>query len=69
MYYIMDNFQNFGDDRDVNQFQLIDTVLYTNEALETYYLFANEYGFDPITMINDFVEKLLDMIIENFGKQ
>ena len=65
----MDNFQNFGDDRDVNQFQLIDTVLYTNESLETYYLFANEYGFDPITTINDFVEKLLDMIIENFGKQ
>ena len=68
MYFIMDNFQNFGDDNDANQFQLIDNVIYSDETLETYYLFAEEYGFDPITTINDFIEKLLEMIIDNFNK-
>lgn len=68
MYFIVDNFQNFGDDSDANQFQLIDNVIYSDEALETYYLFAEEYGFDPITTINDFIEKLLEMIIDNFNK-
>ena len=68
MYFIIENFQSYGDDLDSNEVDLLDKVLYTNKNLETYYLFANEYSFDPGDMISKFMDKLLEKIQINFSK-
>ena len=68
MYFIIENFQSYGDDLDSNEVDLLDKVLYTNKNLETYYLFANEYNFDPGELISKFMDKLLEKIQINFSK-
>ena len=69
MYFIIENFQSYGDDLDSNEVDLLDKVLYTNKNLETYYLFANEYNFDPGQLISNFMDKLLEKIQINFSKK
>lgn len=68
MYFIIENFQSYGDDLDSNEVDLLDKVLYTEKNLETYYLYANEYSFDPGDMISKFMDKLLEKIQINFSK-
>ena len=68
MYFIIENFQSYGDDLDSNEVDLLDKVLYSNKNLEKYYLFANEYNFDPGEMISSFTDKLLEKIQINFSK-
>ena len=68
MYFIIENFQSYGDDLDSNEVDLLDKVLYTNKNLETYYLFANEYNFDPGQLISNFTDKLLEKIQIHFSK-
>ena len=68
MYFIIENFQSYGDDLDSNEVDLLDKVLYTNKNLDTYYLFANEYNFDPGELISQFMDKLLEKIQINFSK-
>ena len=60
MYFIIENYQSYGDDLDSNEVDLLDKVLYTNKNLETYYLLANEYNFDPVELISTFMDKLLE---------
>ena len=47
-------------DLDSNEVYLLDKFLYTNKNLETYYLLANEYNFDPVELISTFMDKLLE---------
>ena len=68
MYFIIENFQSYGDDLDSNEIDLLDKVLYTNKDLETYFLFANEYNFDTGELISSFMDKLLEKIQINFSK-
>jgi len=68
MYFIIENFQSYGDDLDSNEVDLLDKVLYTEKSLEIYYLYANEYSFDPGDMISKFMDKLLEKIQINFSK-
>ena len=68
MYFIIENFQSYGDDLDSNEVDLLDKVLYTEKNLETYYLYSNEYSFDPGDMISKFMDKLLEKIQINFSK-
>ena len=67
MYFIIENFQSYGDDLDSNEVDLLDKVLYTNKDMETYYLFANEYNFDPGELISSFADTLLEKIQINFS--
>ena len=68
MYFIIQNFQSYGDDIDSNEVDLLDKVLYSNKYLKTYYLYLNEYNFDPGEMISNFMDKLLEKIQINFSK-
>ena len=68
MYFIIENFQSYGDDLDSNEVDLLDRVLYTNKSLDKYYLYANEYAFDPGEMIDKIMDKLLEKIQINFSK-
>ena len=68
MYFIIQNFQSYGDDIDSNEVDLLDKVLYSNKYLKTYYLYTNEYNFDPGEMISNFMDKLLEKIQINFSK-
>ena len=69
MYFIIENFQSYGDDLDSNEVELLDKVLYTNQNLETYYLFAKEYNFDPGELVSQFMDRLLEKIQINFSKK
>ena len=68
MYFIIENFQSYGDDLDSNEVDLLDRVLYTNKSLDKYYLYANEYAFDPSEMIDKIMSKLLEKIQINFSR-
>ena len=68
MYFIIENFQSYGDDLDSNEVDLLDRVLYTNKSLEKYYLYANEYAFDPGELIDKIMDKLLEKIQINFSR-
>lgn len=68
MYFIIENFQSYGDDLDSNEVDLLDRVLYTNKSLDKYYLYATEYAFDPGEMIDKIMDKLLEKIQINFSK-
>ena len=68
MYFIIENYQSYGDDLDSNEVDLLDKVLYTNKSLNTYYLYANEYAFDPGEMIDKIMDKLLEKIQMNFSR-
>ena len=46
---------------------MLDRVLYTNKSLDKYYLYANEYAFDPGELIDKIMDKLLDKIQINFS--
>ncbi len=69
MYFIIENYQSYGDDLDSNEVELLDRVLYTNHNLETYYLFAGEYNFDPGELVSSFADKLLERIQVNFSSK
>ena len=68
MYFIIENYQSYGDDLDSNEVDLLDRVLYTNKSLDKYYLYANEYAFDPGELIDKIMDKLLDKIQMNFSR-
>ena len=68
MYFIIENFQSYGDDLDSNEVDLLDRVLYTNKSLEKYYLYATEYAFDPGELIDKIMDKLLEKIQINFSR-
>ena len=68
MYFIIENFQSYGDDLDSNEVDLLDRVLYTNKSLDKYYLYANEYAFDPGELIDKIMDKLLEKIQINFSR-
>ena len=68
MYFIIENFQSYGDDLDSNEVDLLDKVLYTNKSLEIYYLYSKEYSFSPADDIWNFTDKLLEKIQINFSK-
>ena len=68
MYFIIENFQSYGDDLDSNEVDLLDKVLYTNKSLDTYYLYATEYAFDPGELIDKIMDKLLEKIQINFSR-
>ena len=68
MRYIIENMQTYGDDIDPNDVMILDNVLYEDEQLEIYYLWAEENKFDPINDIKDLLEKLLMMIQQNFNR-
>ena len=70
MRYIIENIQSFGDDDiDPNDVMLLDNALYEDEQLDVYYLWAEETKFDPFKDIKAFLEKILDMIQNNFSKE
>ena len=68
MYFIIENYQSYGDDLDSNEVDLLDRVLYTNKSLDKYYLYANEYAFDPGELIDKIMDKLLEKIQINFSR-
>ena len=68
MYFIIENFQSYGDDLDSNEVDLLDRVLYTNKSLDKYYLYANEYAFDPGELIDKIMDRLLEKIQINFSR-
>ena len=68
MIEIQHNLDYFGDDNDSTEFELLDCVLIKEDKLLDYYNFAEEFNFDPIFMVEQFIEKLLSLITRTFNK-
>ena len=69
MHTIIENSQSFGNDIDPDEVKIMNNVLYDENSLEIYYLYAEEYNFDPIKNLIDVVEDLLNKIENNFNNK
>ena len=68
MIEIQHNLDYFGEDNDSTEFELLDCVLIKEDKLSDYYNFADEFNFDPISIVEQFIDKLLFLITRNFNK-
>jgi hypothetical protein len=62
MHTIIENSQSFGNDVDPDEVKIMSNVLYDENSLEIYNLYAEEYNFDPIQKLIDVIEELLNEI-------
>ena len=69
MHTIIENSQSFGNDVDPDEVKIMSNVLYDENSLEIYNLYAEEYNFDPIQKLIDVVEELLNRIENNFNNK
>ena len=68
MMEIQEHLDYYGDDNDSTEVELFDSILIKEDRLADYYNFADEYEFDPINVVDQFIEKLLSIINHNFNK-
>ena len=66
MENIIKNIQTFGDDVEIYDVYLFDSVLYNDIDLEDYYKFSEKSNFDLISDIKNFLIRVINLIYANF---
>ena len=66
MENIIKNIQTFGDDVEIYDVYLFDSVLYNDIDLEDYYKFSQKSNFDLISDIKNFLIRVINLIYANF---